>query len=107
MCHGESGKGDGPASVALNPKPRNYTDKEWQKTVTDEQIKEDDRGGGGASMGKSPLMPAQADLSLKTGSFWMVWSKSFARSVRDARQAAILRGACARESSKKRFTVMS
>ena len=25
-CHGESGKGDGPAAVALNPKPRNYTD---------------------------------------------------------------------------------
>src|SRR5262245_61357124 len=39
MCHGESGHGDGPASAALNPKPRNYTDKEWQKTISDEQIK--------------------------------------------------------------------
>jgi mono/diheme cytochrome c family protein len=64
MCHGESGKGDGPASVALNPKPRNYTDKEWQKTVTDEQIKKTIVGGG-ASMGKSPLMPPQADLAAK------------------------------------------
>jgi mono/diheme cytochrome c family protein len=64
MCHGEGGKGDGPASVALNPKPRNYTDKEWQKTVTDEQIKKTIVGGG-ASMGKSPLMPAQADLATK------------------------------------------
>ena len=27
-CHGEAGKGDGPAGAALNPKPRNYTDKE-------------------------------------------------------------------------------
>lgn len=64
MCHGADGKGDGPASVALNPKPRNYTDKEWQKTITDEQIKKTIVGGG-ASMGKSPLMPAQADLAAK------------------------------------------
>ena len=25
-CHGEKGKGDGPAAAALTPKPRNYTD---------------------------------------------------------------------------------
>jgi high-affinity iron transporter len=24
-CHGETGAGDGPAAVALNPKPRNFT----------------------------------------------------------------------------------
>ena len=24
-CHGETGMGDGPASAALNPKPRNFT----------------------------------------------------------------------------------
>jgi mono/diheme cytochrome c family protein len=64
MCHGENGKGDGPASVALNPKPRNYTDKEWQKTVSDEQIKKTITGGG-ASVGKSPIMPAQPDLAAK------------------------------------------
>jgi cytochrome c551/c552 len=63
-CHGESGKGDGPASVALNPKPRNYTDKEWQKSVTDEQIKKTITGGG-ASVGKSPIMPPQPDLAAK------------------------------------------
>src|SRR5262245_8763644 len=39
MCHGEKGTGDGPASAALNPKPRNYTEPTWQKSVTDEQIK--------------------------------------------------------------------
>jgi mono/diheme cytochrome c family protein len=64
MCHGESGKGDGPASVALNPKPRNYTDAEWQKSVTDDQIKKTITGGG-ASVGKSPIMPAQPDLAQK------------------------------------------
>ena len=64
MCHGEKGTGDGPASAALNPKPRNYTDPAWQKSVTDDQIKKTIVGGG-ASVGKSPLMPAQADLGAK------------------------------------------
>jgi mono/diheme cytochrome c family protein len=64
MCHGENGKGDGPASVALNPKPRNYTDPTWQKSVTDDQIKKTITGGG-ASVGKSPIMPAQPDLASK------------------------------------------
>lgn len=62
MCHGESGKGDGPASAALTPKPRNYCDAEWQKTVTDEQIKKAIVGGG-VAVGKSPLMPGQPDLA--------------------------------------------
>ncbi len=29
-CHGEKGKGDGPAAVALNPKPADHTSKEIQ-----------------------------------------------------------------------------
>lgn len=30
-CHGEDGRGDGPASTALNPKPRDFTSKEnWK-----------------------------------------------------------------------------
>jgi mono/diheme cytochrome c family protein len=61
-CHGEGGHGDGPASVALNPKPRNYTDPEWQKSVTDDQLKKTIVGGG-ASVGKSPLMVPNPDLA--------------------------------------------
>jgi mono/diheme cytochrome c family protein len=63
-CHGESGHGDGPAAVALNPKPRNYTDPEWQKTVTDDQLKKTIVGGG-AAVGKSPLMVPNPDLADK------------------------------------------
>ena len=37
-CHGKSGKGDGLAALALNPKPRNWTDPKWHASVTDEQI---------------------------------------------------------------------
>ena len=29
-CHGTTGKGDGPASVALNPKPRDFTSGYWR-----------------------------------------------------------------------------
>jgi mono/diheme cytochrome c family protein len=64
MCHGESGKGDGAAAAALNPKPRDYTDAEWQKSVTDDQIKKAITGGG-AAVGKSAIMPAQPDLAAK------------------------------------------
>jgi mono/diheme cytochrome c family protein len=60
-CHGQDGKGDGPASAALNPKPRNYTDPVWQKSVTDEHIRKTIVEGG-AAVGKSPLMVPNPDL---------------------------------------------
>jgi mono/diheme cytochrome c family protein len=63
-CHGESGKGDGPGSAQLNPKPRNYTDAEWQKKVTDEDIKKTILYGG-AAVQKSPVMPSAPDLESK------------------------------------------
>jgi len=56
-CHGTSGQGDGPAAAALETKPRNYTDKAWQASVTDDEIKKIILEGGQA-VGKSPLMPA-------------------------------------------------
>ena len=61
-CHGSDGKGTGPASAALNPKPRDYSDAEWQKSVTDEQIKKTIVEGGQA-VGKSPLMTPNPDLA--------------------------------------------
>lgn len=63
-CHGASGKGDGPGSAALNPKPRDYTSPEWQKSVTDEHI-EKVIVGGGPAVGLSPLMPPNPDLANK------------------------------------------
>jgi mono/diheme cytochrome c family protein len=63
-CHGLEGKGDGPASAALNPKPRNYTDAKWQDSVTDEHI-EKTIVNGGASVGLSPLMVPNPDLAGK------------------------------------------
>lgn len=64
MCHGADGTGTGPASESLNPKPRNYTDAEWQASVTDADLKKIILEGGQA-VGKSPLMPAQIQLKDK------------------------------------------
>jgi len=55
-CHGQSGKGDGPAAAALNPKPRDHTDKAYMSKLTDDDMLNVIKNGG-ASVGKSPLMP--------------------------------------------------
>jgi cytochrome c553 len=63
-CHGPTGHGDGPGAVALNPKPRNYHDRAWQKKVTDDEITKAITYGG-AAIGKSAMMPANPDLDSK------------------------------------------
>lgn len=64
VCHGESGAGDGPGSAALDPKPRNFGDPAWQDGATDEQISKTILGGG-AAVGKSPIMPGNPELKSK------------------------------------------
>lgn len=63
-CHGMTGKGDGPAGAALDPKPRDFSNADWQKSVTDAAI---DKiiVEGGAAVGKSVLMPPNPDLASK------------------------------------------
>ena len=56
-CHGISGKGDGPATTSLNPKPRDITNGDHMNTLSDKYIFDIIKGGG-ASVKKSPLMPA-------------------------------------------------
>jgi len=64
VCHGPEGRGNGPGASALDPKPRDYTNEEWQETVTDEQIRQAIVYGG-AAVGKSPSMVANPDLNSK------------------------------------------
>lgn len=64
VCHGESGKGDGPGSAALDPKPRDFTSVEWQESVTDEHLRKIIVYGG-IAVGKSAAMPANPDLDAK------------------------------------------
>ena len=79
-CHGTEGTGNGPAAAGLNPKPRNYADRAWQKTVTDAEI-EKAIVYGGAAVGKSPVMAANPDLQAKPGVVMALREKvrSFAR----------------------------
>jgi cytochrome c553 len=63
-CHGTSGHGNGPGAQVLKPRPRDYSDPAWQKSVTDAQIKKTIIEGG-AAVGKSSLMAPNADLADK------------------------------------------
>ena len=56
-CHGEKGKGDGPASAALDPKPADFSDAKFWATHDDAAVKKVIKEGG-AAVGKSPLMIA-------------------------------------------------
>lgn len=56
-CHGEKGMGDGIAAAALNPKPRNFTDKAVMAAIPDKEVYTAIKDGG-AAVGKSPLMVA-------------------------------------------------
>jgi mono/diheme cytochrome c family protein len=64
VCHGEGGKGDGPGSAALDPKPRDFTSAAWQSEVTDEHLNKIIVYGG-AAVGKAPTMPPNPDLEAK------------------------------------------
>jgi cytochrome c553 len=63
-CHGALGKGDGPAGMALQPRPRDLTLATWQSSVTDEHIEKVILHGG-QSANLSVLMPANPDLAAK------------------------------------------
>lgn len=56
-CHGESGKGDGPAAVSLPVKPTNHTDGAAMNQLPDKFLLEIISKGGQA-VGKSSFMPA-------------------------------------------------
>ena len=56
-CHGDTGKGDGVASAALDPKPANFADPKFWASRDDAAVKKVIKDGG-ASVGKSALMIA-------------------------------------------------
>jgi len=59
-CHGDQGKGDGPAAAAYNPKPRNHTDAAYMSKLTDEDIAEVIQYGG--AIKGMPMMPSNPAL---------------------------------------------
>lgn len=68
-CHGQAGKGDGPASATLNPKPRDLTTGEFKFDADKNGTPGEDADltmvikQGPAAFGGSNMMPAFAHLS--------------------------------------------
>ena len=60
-CHGMDGAAATPGAMALNPKPRNFTDKAWQASVDDNRIYTVLKQGGGA-VGLSATMVSFAGV---------------------------------------------
>jgi mono/diheme cytochrome c family protein len=56
-CHGDDGRGDGPAARALRPAPRDMTDQAWQDETSDDHIRLVTEKGGVAA-GLAPTMTA-------------------------------------------------
>lgn len=60
-CHGDQGRGNGPASGNLKPRPIDFHNRKWQKSVTNESIAHAIIYGG-KSVGLSAEMAANPDL---------------------------------------------
>ena len=60
-CHGTDGRGDGPAASNLNPKPRDFHNRKWQKSLSDATIARAIVYGGRA-VGVSAQMAPNPDL---------------------------------------------
>lgn len=62
FCHGTSGKGDGPAGVALKPPPKDLSDPEYWKSADPEKLKAviaDGKPGTAMVAFKDMLTPAE------------------------------------------------
>ena len=62
VCHGPDGKSNTPTAQALTPKPRDHTNGAYMNALSNEHLAKV-ISKGGAAVGKSPLMPPQADLN--------------------------------------------
>jgi mono/diheme cytochrome c family protein len=67
-CHGATGKGDGAAAAALNPKPQDHTNGKSMNALTDKYLFDIIRNGGKA-MQKAAIMPA-ANQKLTDQDIW-------------------------------------
>jgi mono/diheme cytochrome c family protein len=61
MCHGPKGRGDGPTAGVLPVAPPDWSNANWQSSVTDEGLK-NAIVGGGTFIGRSNYMPSHPQL---------------------------------------------
>jgi len=64
-CHGAAGKGDGAMGAAMNPKPKDLSNKAFNGSLKDDYLVKLIKDGG-AAVGKSPMMPKMGG-TLKDG----------------------------------------
>ena len=69
-CHGKTGKGDGPAAAAINPKPQDHTDGKIMNALSDQYLFDIIKKGG-AAVKKAPIMPAN-EKKLSDQEIWDV-----------------------------------
>lgn len=62
VCHGARGRGDGLAGAAMQPAPRDFCQRGFQQSVSDDDLRRAIRAGGSAR-GLSTNMPAHPDLA--------------------------------------------
>ncbi len=67
-CHGATGKGDGAAAAALNPKPQDHSDGKVMNALTDKYLFDIIKQGGKAVQ-KAAVMPA-ANKKLTDQDIW-------------------------------------
>jgi mono/diheme cytochrome c family protein len=67
-CHGATGKGDGAAAAALNPKPQDHTNGKIMNALTDKYLFDIIKNGGKAVQ-KAAIMPA-ANKKLTDEDIW-------------------------------------
>jgi mono/diheme cytochrome c family protein len=77
-CHGEYGKGDGPASKIFKPAPRDHTDATYMETITDADMMRTIQMGG-AVKGK-PLMPSNPQIKGDDMTALVAYVRSLSRS---------------------------
>jgi cytochrome c553 len=65
-CHGDEGRGDGPAASNLKPRPIDFHSHNWQKSVSDNSITKAIVFGG-RSVGLSGQMAPNPDLENEPG----------------------------------------
>ena len=76
VCHGDNGDGNGPGASNLNPRPQNFHDRKWQRSVSDATLVKVIIYGGPA-VGVSASMPAESGFGEQArmwSGHW--WSKS-------------------------------
>jgi mono/diheme cytochrome c family protein len=77
-CHGDAGKGDGPASKIFKPSPRDHSDATYMDTITDADMARTIQMGG-AMKGK-PLMPSNPHIKGDDMTALVAYVRSLSRS---------------------------